>query len=70
MRIKTYGLIAAATLALSACGGSEAERALSGAGIGGITAAALGGDPTLGLAVGAVAGILCNDFSPGYCLGR
>ena len=68
MRIKTIGLIAAVTLGLAACGNSEAERALSGAAIGGVGAAVLGGSTTLGVVVGAAAGILCNDVSPDYCI--
>ena len=68
MRIRKFGLALAIAAGLSACGNTEAKRALSGAAIGGITGAVVGGGVTLGLVVGAAAGIMCNDISPNYCI--
>ena len=68
MRIRNIGLAVAVSLGLAACGNTEGSRALSGAAIGGVGAAAIGGSVTLGIVVGGAAGILCNDFSPNYCL--
>ena len=51
--------LAAATLALSACGESPGCRAVTGAGIGaagGAVLGAIGGNPLLGAAAGAAAG--------------
>jgi osmotically inducible lipoprotein OsmB len=52
-------LLAAATLALAACGHSQGDRMLSGAAIGaggGTLIGALAGDPLAGTAIGAVGG--------------
>ncbi len=59
-KILIASLLVVTALAASACGSSKGERALSGAGIGaaagGIGAAALGGNPWTGAAVGGVVG--------------
>lgn len=59
-KILIASLMVVMALAVSACGNTKGERALSGAGIGaaagGIGAAALGGNPWTGAAVGGVVG--------------
>jgi uncharacterized membrane protein len=58
--MKTVAAVACVVLALSACGYSRGERALSGAGIGAAAGAAgaavLGANPLAGAAVGGAAG--------------
>jgi hypothetical protein len=68
MRSRKIGLVCAIALALAACGDTDTKRALSGGAIGGVTGAVVGGGATLGIVVGAAAGIFCNDVSPSYCL--
>ncbi|MDU8943058.1 hypothetical protein [Ovoidimarina sediminis] len=61
---KTLSFIAiVAVLGLSACGDSDLERGASGAAIGAVGAAALDGDVVTGAAVGAAAGVLCDDLT-------
>ncbi|HRJ12910.1 MAG TPA: hypothetical protein PKW15_06685, partial [Alphaproteobacteria bacterium] len=59
-KILIASLMVVTALAVSACGNTRGERGLSGAGIGaaagGIGAAALGGNPWTGAAVGGVIG--------------
>ncbi len=59
-KILIASLLIVTAIATTACGSSKGERALSGAGIGaaagGIGAAALGGNPWTGAAVGGVVG--------------
>ena len=58
----TLGAITA-VLALSACGDNDLERGATGAGIGALGAIALDADPLTGAAVGATAGVLCDDLT-------
>ncbi len=62
-----YTSLAAAALLLTACGYSTADRAASGAAIGGGTAAVVGGDVVAGAAVGAAVGAITdpNDINLG-----
>lgn len=59
-KILIAALLVVTALATTACGDTKGKRALSGAGIGaaagGIGAAALGGNPWTGAAVGGVVG--------------
>lgn len=52
-----------AVLGLAACGDSDLERGVSGAAIGAVGAKALDGDVVTGAAVGAAAGVLCDDLT-------
>ncbi|MBF9032073.1 hypothetical protein HKCCE3408_16870 [Rhodobacterales bacterium HKCCE3408] len=64
MRItKTLGLVAIMALGLSACVNSDLERAGIGAAVGGVGAAALGGNAVTGAVVGGAAGALCDDVN-------
>lgn len=58
--MKTFAAVACVVLALSACGYSRGERALSGAGIGAaagaVGAAVLGANPATGAIIGGAAG--------------
>ncbi len=61
---KTGTLIAVvAVLGLAACGDTDLERGVSGAAAGAVTAAALDGNVVTGAAVGAAAGVLCDDLT-------
>ena len=52
---------------LAACEGTDLERGAIG-GVGGYAAdRALGGDGTIGAAVGVAAGVTCDDLTPGVC---
>lgn len=66
-KILVASLVVVMALAMSACGNTKGERALSGAGIGaaagGIGAAALGGNPWTGAAVGGVVGGATGAFT-------
>jgi hypothetical protein len=53
----------AAALALSGCVTSDLERGAIGAGVGGLTAAALGGNVATGAVIGAAGGALCDDVN-------
>lgn len=68
MRIRNIAVLAVVSLGLAGCGNTEAKRALSGGAIGGVSAVVLGANTTLGVVIGAAAGIMCNDISPNYCL--
>lgn len=57
----------AAALGLGACGTTDLERGVTGAAIGAVGAKALGGDALVGGAVGAGAGVLCDDVVPQFC---
>jgi uncharacterized membrane protein len=65
--MKTVIAVTAVALALSACGYSKGERALSGAGIGAAGGAAgaaiLGADPLAGAAIGGAAGAATGAFT-------
>ena len=65
--MKTIIAVATVALALSACGYSKGERALSGAGIGAAGGAAgaaiLGADPLAGAAIGGAAGAATGAFT-------
>lgn len=52
-----------AVLGLAACGDTDLERGATGAGIGAVGAIALDADPLTGAAVGAAAGVLCDDVT-------
>lgn len=60
--VKTLKLLPALGIALvlAACD-TDAERAVGGAVIGGVIADQTGGDPAVGAAIGATAGVFCND---------
>ncbi|CTQ33014.1 hypothetical protein [Jannaschia rubra] len=55
--------LGAVALALSACVGTDVERAAGGAVLGGLGAAALDGNVAGGVIVGAAAGALADDVS-------
>ena len=62
----TCAVLAAAVLALSACGSSRTDRALSGAGIGagaGALGGALTGDPVTGAILGGAGGAAIGAFT-------
>ncbi|APX21500.1 MAG: hypothetical protein CML50_23230 [Rhodobacteraceae bacterium] len=52
---------------VAACETSDLGRAGMGAGTGYLVDRATGGDGTVGAAVGATAGIVCDDVTPQYC---
>ena len=52
---------------VAACETSDLCRAGMGAGTGYLVDRATGGDGTVGAAVGATAGIVCDDVTPQYC---
>lgn len=56
-----YPTIITLALCLSACGASESDRAISGAGIGAAGSAILGANPVTGAAIGAAAGALTDE---------
>lgn len=56
-----FTTLAAALVALSACGQTDLERGVSGAAIGAGTAKVIGEDPLTGAAIGGVAGVFCDD---------
>ena len=61
---KTLSFISiAAVLGLAACGDTDLERGVSGAAVGAVGAAALDGNVVTGAAVGAAAGVLCDDLT-------
>jgi len=65
-----YALRTAAILGLltvAACETSDLGRAGIGAGSGYLIDRAVGGDGMVGAAVGASAGIVCDDVTPQYC---
>jgi len=65
MRAKTTlsAIILAGTLVLSGCVTSDLERGAIGAGVGGLTAAALNGNIATGVLIGAAGGALCDDVN-------
>ena len=67
MRRTTIILSVLSCLGLSACMGSDLERAAVGAGVGAAGAAATGGNVVTGAAVGGAAGALCDDILPNLC---
>ncbi|WGW02246.1 hypothetical protein [Tropicibacter oceani] len=67
MRIKSITLALVACAGLVACEGTDLERGLIGAGAGAATAAATGNNVAAGAAVGGVAGVVCDDLTPGIC---
>ncbi|ETW13119.1 hypothetical protein ATO8_07906 [Roseivivax marinus] len=52
---------------LAACESSDLPRAATGAGAGYLIDRATGGDGTVGAAVGAAGGVVCDDVTPQYC---
>ena len=52
-----------AVLALSACGDTDLERGLTGAGIGAVGAELTGGSAVTGAVVGGAAGVVCDDVN-------
>ena len=52
---------------VAACETSDLGRAGMGAGTGYLVDRATGGDGTVGAAMGATAGIVCDDVTPQYC---
>ncbi|MFZ5962751.1 hypothetical protein ACOXXX_07340 [Thalassococcus sp. BH17M4-6] len=54
-------------LGLAACEGSDLERGALGAAGGYAIDRATGGDGTVGAAAGVVAGVTCDDVTPGVC---
>lgn len=64
MTRKTLALLTA-TLSLSACLNTDAERGLAGAAGGAVIADATGGSPLTGAVVGGAAGVFCDDL--GVC---
>lgn len=64
MTRKTLALLTA-TLSLSACLNTDAERGLAGAAGGAVIADATGGSALTGAVVGGAAGVFCDDL--GVC---
>lgn len=56
-----------AVLGLAACESSDLPRAATGAGAGYLVDRATGGDGSVGAAVGAAGGVVCDDVAPRYC---
>ncbi|WP_226626924.1 complement resistance protein TraT [Alloyangia pacifica] len=52
---------------VAACENSDLSRAGIGAGSGYLIDRAVGGDGMVGAAVGATAGVVCDDVTPQYC---
>ena len=52
---------------LGACESSDLSRGAIGAGSGYLIDRAVGGDGMVGAAVGATAGVVCDDVTPQYC---
>ncbi|MEM9342901.1 MAG: hypothetical protein AAGA87_07630 [Pseudomonadota bacterium] len=63
MRKALSFIAVAAVLGVSACGSNDLERGATGALIGGGLALATDNDPLTGAAVGATAGVLCDDLT-------
>ncbi|MFQ5622369.1 MAG: hypothetical protein ACE5FS_03135 [Paracoccaceae bacterium] len=61
MEYKSVALAATLLLALAGCGDTLGERTLSGAGIGALGAAVLGGNAASGAVVGGAAGAICSE---------
>ena len=62
-RITLPVVLALAAVSLGACGYSQGDRALSGAGIGAVAGAVLGGDPVTGAVVGGLGGAAIGAFT-------
>ncbi|GAA4224459.1 hypothetical protein J4E08_00790 [Sagittula sp. NFXS13] len=67
MRILALTLVAASTLGLAACEGTDLERGVIGAGVGAAAASATGGNVAGAAAVGGAAGVICDDVTPQLC---
>ncbi|MHA6345879.1 hypothetical protein [Roseivivax sp. CAU 1761] len=65
--VKLTAVLALAGFGLAACESSDLPRAGMGAGAGYLVDRATGGDGTIGAAVGATAGVVCDDVTPRYC---
>ena len=52
---------------VAACENSDLQRGAIGAGSGYLVDRAVGGDGMVGAAVGATAGVVCDDVTPQYC---
>ena len=64
---KLTALVGVMGAGLAACESSDLPRAATGAGAGYLVDRATGGDGTVGAAVGAVGGTVCDDVTPGIC---
>ncbi|MFN4193398.1 MAG: hypothetical protein ACK4GM_11065 [Tabrizicola sp.] len=67
-RLATASGLLAATLALSGCLTTDAERGLAGAAGGAVIADVTGGNVVTGAVVGGAAGVFCDDL--GVCRRR
>lgn len=65
--VKLTAVLGLAGASLAACESSDLPRAGMGAGAGYLVDRATGGDGTVGAAVGAAGGIVCDDVAPRYC---
>ena len=65
-RLLIAALVAAA-FGLSGCGDTDLERGATGAAIGAVAASATSNSPIVGAAVGAGAGVLCDNVTPQLC---
>ena len=63
-------LVLGAVIALAGCGDTAGEQALFGGGAGALGAAAVGGDPIAGAAVGAGGNVLFCQLYPERCRRR
>lgn len=63
MQKKIAFIAVAATLGLAACEGTDLERGAIGAVAGGAVAAATDNDIASGVAIGAAAGVFCDDVT-------
>lgn len=64
---KLAAALLAVTLGLAGCGSTDLERGATGAAFGAIGATVLGGNAVTGAALGAGAGVLCDDLTPTIC---
>lgn len=66
-KFTTLTMTTAAAFLLAACGSSQTDRALSGAGIGaaagGVGSSVIGGDPVTGAVLGGAAGAAAGAFT-------
>jgi len=67
MRKISIVALCGASLALSACVGSDLERGAGGAAVGALAAAATKNDVLVGAAIGGAAGVYCDNLTPGVC---
>ena len=67
MFLYRFWLVVPICAGLSACGDTQGEQALFGAGAGAVGAAALDANPVAGAAVGAAANLVYCKENPGKC---